>query len=170
MLHGARVQLHKIRNLAAKFKLGEQSRQKADPADPSKDASGHSLFRSDDFLTVNQVASYFSHLAVKKKAFPTMMTIDLMTSRTRQMKHNLNLKSSINKLCVNWDPSTHPIAYSAYNLCDMSSSSKLKKFTIPILKKICAFFDIDTADVSVSRKKLYVEKIKSLRLACTCRQ
>ena len=97
-----------------------------------------------------------------------MMTIDLMASRTRQMKHNLNLKSSINKLCVNWDPSTHPIAYSAYNLCDMSS--KLKKFTIPILKKICAFFDIDTADVSVSRKKLYVEKIKSLRLACTCRQ
>ena len=38
----------------------------------------------------------------QKKAFPIMMTIDLMTSITRQMKHNL--KSSIKKLCVNWDP------------------------------------------------------------------
>ena len=66
MLHGE-YNLHKIRNLAAKFKLGEQSRQKADRADPSKDTSGHSLFTSDDFLAINQVASYFSHLAVKKR-------------------------------------------------------------------------------------------------------
>ena len=58
--------------LTAKFKLGEQSGQKADPASvaramvSAKDASGNRPFTSDDFLTANQIAAFFSRLAAKK--------------------------------------------------------------------------------------------------------
>ena len=56
----------------AKFKLGEQSGQKADPASvaramvSAKDTSGKRLFKSDDFLTAQQIAGFFSRLSAKK--------------------------------------------------------------------------------------------------------
>ena len=64
--------------LTSKFKLGEKSGQKADPASvaramvSAKDASGNHLFTSDDFLTTNQIAGFFSRLAAKRP-FTTYM-------------------------------------------------------------------------------------------------
>ena len=58
--------------LTTKFKLGEQTGSKADPAAVArsmmcaKDATGDRLFSSDEFLTTTQIAGFFSHLASKK--------------------------------------------------------------------------------------------------------
>lgn len=57
--------------LIAKFKIGEQTGQKADPASVSKlirsakDSNGERLFDYTEFLTSKQVASFFSCLASK---------------------------------------------------------------------------------------------------------
>jgi hypothetical protein len=51
------------------FLLGEQTRQKADPDDVSKsmrkarDTDGSSLFKSNEYLTSKQIASFFSRLS-----------------------------------------------------------------------------------------------------------
>ena len=34
----------------------------------------------------------------------------------------------------------HPISYDVYNLCDMVARSKLKTFSVSVLKDICLFF------------------------------
>ena len=58
--------------VTTKFKLGEQTGSKADPAAVSrsimcaKDATGDRLFSSDEFLTATQIAGFFSRLASKK--------------------------------------------------------------------------------------------------------
>lgn len=58
--------------LTAKFRLGEETGNKANPAAVArsmtfaKDSSGKRLFSRDDFLTAKQVAGFFSRLASKK--------------------------------------------------------------------------------------------------------
>ena len=58
--------------LTNRFKLGEQTGQKADPASvaramvSAKDSSGNRLFTSDDFLSASQIAGFFSRLSAKK--------------------------------------------------------------------------------------------------------
>ena len=57
----------------------------------------------------------------------------------------------------------HPIVYDAYNLCELASQKKLSDFSIAVLKDICSSFDIDLSDVTVRRKKPYIEKLVALR-------
>ena len=58
--------------LTDKFRRGEETGRKADPASvarammTAKDAHGYRLFTTGDFLTANQVAGFFSRLASKK--------------------------------------------------------------------------------------------------------
>ena len=58
--------------LIAKFQIGEQTGQKVDPTSVSrvmrtaKDSNGERLFDSTEFLTSQQIASFFSRLASKR--------------------------------------------------------------------------------------------------------
>lgn len=58
--------------LRAKFQIAERTGRKADPASvaiamwKAKDVNGQRLFDSTEFLTAQQVASFFSRLAAKK--------------------------------------------------------------------------------------------------------
>ena len=58
--------------LKAKFQIGERFGQKVDPTSVSKamrtakDANGLRLFDSKDFLTAQQISSFFSRLAAKR--------------------------------------------------------------------------------------------------------
>ena len=157
--------------LTAKFKLGEESGQKAHPASvaramvSAKDASGNRLFTSDDFLTSSQIAGFFSRLSAKKTLqdeeefeddFQSAADEERFEQLTNMAVHDLKLK--------------HPITYDAYNLCDMVSKSKLKSFSVSVLKEICGFFNIDVTDISLHRKQPYVKKIESLCLSCICQQ
>ena len=64
----------------------------------------------------------------------------------------------------------HPVTFDAYNLCDMAAKSKLKNFSVPVLREICLFFGIDIAGITMYRKQPYVSKRESLYLSCTCHQ
>ena len=58
--------------LTSKFQIGEETGQKASPAQVSrmmmtaKDPSGNPMFSSSEFLTVQQITSFFSRLASKR--------------------------------------------------------------------------------------------------------
>ena len=149
-----------------KFKLGEESGQKAHPASvaramvAAKDASGNRLFTSDNFLTSSQIAGFFSRLSAKKKLqdeeefeddFQSAADEKRFEQLTNMAVHDLKLK--------------HPITYDAYNLCDMVSKSKLKIFSVSVLKEICGFLNIDVTDISLHRKQPYAKKIESLCLS-----
>lgn len=158
--------------LTAKFKLGEQSGQKADPASvaramvSAKDASGNRLFTSEDFLTAQQISGFFSRLSAKKTLHDDEEQSD---DDFESALHEAEMDELRNMALHELAP-RHPITYDAYNLCDMAAKSKLKSFSVSVLREICLFFSIDIAGITMHRKQPYVSKIESLCLSCTCHQ
>ena len=65
---------------------------------------------------------------------------------------------------------THPITYDVYNLCGMSSKSKLKNLSISQLRDICNSYNIDVNEVTVKHKLPYIEHITNLCKECTCQK
>ncbi|KAK3715613.1 hypothetical protein QZH41_000987 [Actinostola sp. cb2023] len=117
--------------LTAKFRLGEQTGHKADPASVSrsmmfaKDSSGSRLFTSDDFLTANQITSFFSRLASKKSLADDQQQDDIEVAA-----HEAGIEEIVNEVMYELVPK-HPIIFDVYNLCELASKRKLKiaKFT-----------------------------------------
>ena len=71
--------------LNAKFQIGERTGKKANPTDMSKamrtakDNNGERLFCSSDFLTSQQISSYFSCFTAKRR----VQVDQLLIARTR---------------------------------------------------------------------------------------
>ena len=110
--------------LNAKFQIGERSWQKADPTSVSKAmrtakvANGTRLFDNSDFLTAQQIASFFSRLAAKRSTEDDnqVETEDEQNpvqqeSQLQQIKENVVASISIQH--------AHPIVYDAHNICDL---------------------------------------------------
>lgn len=156
--------------LTTKFKLGEQTGNKANPAAVArsmmfaKDENGKRLFSRDDFLTAKQIAGFFSRLASKKALADDEDQVDIEIAA-----HEACLEEIVNQ-AVSETALKHPVVYDAYNLCDMASQKKLSSFSIAVLKDICTSFDIDTSDVLINRKKPYIDKLNSLCQECACQQ
>ncbi|KAL9962792.1 hypothetical protein ACROYT_G031932 [Oculina patagonica] len=156
--------------LTTKFKLGEQTGNKANPAAVArsmmfaKDENGKRLFSRDDFLTAKQIAGFFSRLASKKALADDEDQVDIEIA-----VHEACLEEIVNQ-AVSETALKHPVVYDAYNLCDMASQKKLSSFSIAVLKDICTSFDIDTSDVLINRKKPYIDKLNSLCQECACQQ
>ena len=125
------------------FLLGEQPRQKTDPDDISKsmrkvrDIDGSSLFKSDEYLTSKQIASFFSRLSSKKSVPEASSTSDNDDDDEDDNDNDDVLSSEkeyhwirdeiLNEISLN-----HPIIYDSYNICDMVATYKLPKFSIAI--------------------------------------
>ena len=62
----------------------------------------------------------------------------------------------------------HPIMYEKYNICGIVCQSKLSKFSVSTLQKICAALDLDIASLSGERKQPYIEIIEEVVSRCGC--
>ena len=159
--------------LTNRFKLGELTGQKADPASvarvmaSAKDASGNHLFTSDDFLSANQIAGFFSRLSAKNTRHED---VERMAEDDFQSAADEASIEELTNVAVQELQIRHPISYDVYNLCVMVARSKLKNFSVTVLKDICLFYNIDVTDITVHRKQPYVNKILSLCLSCVCQQ
>ncbi len=156
------------------FLLGEQTRRKADPDEVAKSmrkaqhADGTLRFQNDEYLTSKQISSFFSRLA-SKKSVPDTNTSDDDGEEDEQLSamkesefHQMRL-DILNEISIN-----HPILYDAYNICELASRNKLTKFSISMLKQICAQFDLDTSGVKQTRKKPYIDILTNLVKSCSC--
>ena len=129
--------------LTNRFRLGEQTGQKADPASvaramvSAKDASGNRLFTSADFFSASQIAGFFSRLSAKKTLCEEVedMAEDDFQSAADEASIEEFRNVAVQELKIR-----HPISYDVYNLCDMVARSKLKTFSVSVLKDICLFF------------------------------
>jgi Arf-GAP/Rho-GAP domain/ANK repeat/PH domain-containing protein 3 len=157
--------------LTAKFKIGEQTGIKLDPAAvarsmmSAKGPDDKLLFTSEDFLTAKQISGFFSRLASKK----SLQEIDLIhdvEAAAREADLEALLKDAEHNITQK-----HPIVYDSYNLCELAEKKKLDKFCLSILVTICSHFGIDTSDVkSKHLKKPYISKLTSFCEECECQQ
>lgn len=158
--------------LTKKFDLGEISGRKSDPESvarammAARDSEGNRLFTSAEFLTSQQVASFFSRLAAKRR-------LPDVTSGSDEEEDDAETESALQVLsnAVMREVSLeHPIVYDCYNICDLISSSKLSSFSIQMLKEFCNFFEIDTSHVKVRRKKPYLDLLVAFGKDCPCQK
>ena len=116
--------------LTSKFKIGEETGQKANPASVAramrtgKDTNGNPFFTYEYFLTSTQIASFFSRLA-SKKSLANEDEVVMDDSNSAASETEMEKLTSVAALELEAGL-THPIIYEVYNLCDMPSKSKLK--------------------------------------------
>ena len=160
--------------LTSKFQIGEETGQKASPAQVSrmmmtaKDASGNRMFSSSEFLTVQQITSFFSRLASKRSLAGHL---DIQAAADDE-----DVEAEVNEaafqelsdyVMANIQP-THPICYDSFNLCQLMSKSKLSTLAVKLLKEICDHYGIATEDITSRRKVPYIERLEGFLKQCDC--
>ena len=63
---------------------------------------------------------------------------------------------------------THPITYDGYDICELTKTWALSRFTVKDLKTMCDYFELPPR--STDRKPDLLSKVTSLVQDCTCSQ
>ena len=165
--------------MIAKFQTGEQTGQKADPTSVStvmrtaKDSNGERLFDSTEFLTSQQVASFFSRLASKRslKDFAEAQSDEdeQQNEADQAVRQESQLQVLRNKVMSDSSiQHVHPIVYDAHNICELVKNLKLSIFSVKMLQDICSSFGLDVSKITVKRKKPYIDLLTNLVMGCKC--
>ena len=159
--------------LNAKFELGEKTGLKADPNQVSadmrnaRDEENNRRIPREEWLTKNQIKSYFSRLASAKRKGQQTDDVDdggeleNILGEQEENSRQLLINNIIEKIGLR-----HPICYDVYDLCEYCKGSKRSKFNVVMLKAILRNFDISFK--SKDRKKDLVEHLAAFVQKCPC--
>ena len=161
--------------LDSKFQIGQESGHKVDPEKVSRDMryarkdNGERRFDVEEFLTAQQIQSYFSRTAAKLKHAVTAQSghdsIDDNDSQAAQEQEAYSYaRFSVLRQCE----LLHPIVYDTLNICSLYSSNKLSKLSVAQLRLICSFYNMDIEEQQSKRKAPYITFISDLVGSCSC--
>ena len=134
--------------LDEKFLIGQSTGIKADPSQVARDlrnartASGKRRFSIDEFLTPQQIKSYFSRKAAKTKQVVADEEARELTQKDQQTY------SSARETIIRECQIEHPIMCNTYDVCKLYSEEKLTKLNVALLLHFCIFFSMDVDDLS----------------------
>ena len=122
--------------LLSKFLIGEQTGQKVNAASvacsmvSARDTNGDRLFTSAEFLTGQQITSYFSRLASTRKG----QGYDSAQSQSNDeddegVEAEVALTELREEVLLSIQP-VCPLSHDSYNLCELMEKGKLSKFAI----------------------------------------
>ena len=157
--------------LNEKFNNGNETGHKLDQVTVSqdmrfaKDQDGNRRFTLNEFLTPQQIQSYFSRKASKKKK-GQVQPVDRPEDRVaaEDQEAYSNTRCTVIKECQ----LIHPIVYDSYNLCNLVSKKSLKKFSVSLLRVICEHFHIDVSAITAHLKAPYIALINDMVQSCSC--
>ena len=134
----------------------------------ARDSNGQRLFTSAEFLTSQQVSSFFLRLSSKRKLEDGEITdSDIEENQNAKNEEALcELRSEILQEVA----LTHPICYDCYDICEFIANLKLSNFAIQMLQKICEHFDIQITEVKVKRKTPCIERLIAFGKKRTCQR
>ena len=156
--------------LNAKFDIGERTGKKVDPSDVSKtmrtakDSNGERLFSYEEFLTSQQIRSYFSRRAAKRS-----VEADQIDSEDESPGEDLECVLSEEVFSEVSIQNSHPIIYDSYNICELVLNAKISSFSVSMLRSICEAFGLDISEIKIRRKKPFVDLLSSLVEGCSCK-
>ena len=160
--------------LQSKFKVGQETGMKIDPANVAHDMCyarnqlGEKLFTVDEFLTAQQIQSYFARKASKLRHAHSdddeqaEQDADIMAAED-EVAH-----ASFRSVVLQEVALRHPIIFDTFNLCEMNGSGKLRQLSISVLRSICDYYDIDVANIKGRRKAPYLSLLGELLETCDC--
>ena len=154
--------------LEEKFNLGQQTGHKQNPEQVARDmrlakkTDGSRLFSSDEFLTAQQIQSFFSRMAYKLRHAVEISDSDIRAAQEEQDF------CSTRQAVLDEVQLQHPIAYDNLNLCDMQKKGSMKTLSIAMLKTVCEYFGLPTEGFNSRRKAEYLSALGDLVTACGC--
>ena len=153
--------------LLQKFNIGQSTGKKAQAEVVAKDmrrakgSDGKRLFSVAEFLSPQQIASYFLRLASKaKKGLLSQEDIHAMEEEANFDNARQDIFSALQ--------GKHPIVLDQYNICELTRSGELKKMKLGLLQHICESFDLDVPPNKPRKKAPYVTLIEELVSSCSC--
>ena len=131
----------------------------------TRGSSGERLFRVSEFLTSQQVASFFSRMAAKTKqqTIPGATTSDPDISAMEDEENFSKAKEAVmDALHVQ-----HPVSYDQYDICTLVKENKLAKLKLGVLKVMCENLSIPVPP-DRRRKAPYISLLEDLVKNCSC--
>ena len=165
--------------LITKFKMGQETGRKEDPAQVAKDmrtaltGDGERFFNRTDWLTKSQIQGFFSRLSKKVKEGQVVTAEDNESEFSNEddieqyaCEEDDELLSEIRQSVLDKVGVTHPITFDVYNLCTMTHEHRISAFKVKMLKEICNYFELPFK--SRDNKANLVAKIEEMIYGCSC--
>ena len=152
--------------LDAKCAIGQTTGKKLDGEVVSREmrralgSDGVRMFKVQEFLTAQQISSYFSRLAAKvRQQVPDDANIQACEeedsfARAREAVISITLQ--------------HPITYDQYDICAMVEDGSLERLKLAMLQKICKELELEVPPKPIRRKALYINLLHEAVASCTC--
>ena len=132
----------------------------------AKDVNGERLFDSTEFLSAQQVASFFSRLAAKKTTDEDTEDDDEDEDHTAHLQRENHLQEMRDNLVTSMSmQNAHPIVYNSFNISELVQKSKLALFSIKMLQEICSSFGLDISNIKIKRKQPYINILRGLQMS-----
>ena len=153
--------------LEAKFNVGQATGRKLNPdvvakeMRRAKNVSGEKLFSISEFLTVQQIASYFSRLAAKGRQ--QLATEQDACAAVEEENFCTARESVLTSLDLE-----HPITYDQYDICDLVQKNRLGKLKVAMLQVICEALNLESPVPPVKRKAPYIGLLVDAVSKCSC--
>ena len=129
----------------------------------ARDEGGNRRFTIDEFLTPQQVTSFFSRMAAKLKSKHEEIIEEDTTAAEDQAAFS-STRTNILENCQ----LMHPIVYDSFILCSLNASNGFKRLGVNMLRMMCEYFDLDIANIPRSRKAPYMQLLCNLVQTCSC--
>ena len=157
--------------LEAKFNIGQENGMKVDAETVSKEmrraraSNGERLFRVSEFLTAQQVASFFSRMAakVRQQTIPEGISAD---PDIIAMEDEQNFSSAKEAVMTALNVK-HPVSYDQYNICSMVKDNTLRKLKLDVLKLLCENLSISMPP-DQRKKAPYISLLEDIVKNCSC--
>ena len=154
--------------LEEKFNLGQETGYKQDPEKVSKDmrlarkVDGSRLFSADEFLSAQQIHSFFSRMTSKMRHAAGMSDTDIRAVKLGQEFSDTS-QDILDEVQLQ-----HPVAYDNLNLCDMRKKGNMKNLSIAMLKTVFEYFGVSTEGFHARCKAEYLSALSELVKGCGC--
>lgn len=152
--------------LDAKFAIGQTTGRKLDGDVVSRDmrraqgTDGVRLFKVSEFLTPQQISSYFSRLAAKVRQ---QIPDDADIQASEEEENFARARETVISITLQ-----HPITYDQYNICAKSKDGSLEGLKLGMLQNICQKLELEVPPKPIRRKKLYTDLLDDVVASCTC--
>ena len=157
--------------LEAKFNIGQSTSRKLEPDAVAKEmrrawgTDGERLFCGSEFLTPQQVSSYFSRLAAKLRQQQVEVTPQDVLAAEEQSNFSLARADVISTLHIR-----HPIVVDQYEICSLvNNKAEFRKTKLGMLQHLCQSLELDVPVPAVRRKAPYMALLEELVDSCPCR-
>lgn len=154
--------------LEAKFNLGQTTGRKLNPDIVAKEMrhalgpDGKRLLQPSEFLTVQQITSYFGRLATKVRQ-QVITTDDDIYAAEEEFNFDKAREEILAEINLE-----HPIVFDQYNICALVSDKSLSNLKLGLLQMLCDKFELEGFITDRRKKASYVYALTELVKGCSC--